>query len=200
MIDRNLILTFWFTHVAVLVIPGNNVLLVMAYGLTGSRRHASLCALGVTTGTVVWCAAATQGLALLLQSMQGVEPILAMFAAAYLFYVGWNLFRANRGGALSAPSEARSPYVSGLVSSVTNLKSGVFFASAFAVVLAVRPELAFALGGIAVLNSLAWHLLLALFFSTFAFILRPEYVQNMKVMSGAVVCLIALLTLVRALL
>ncbi len=197
MTDLELVLAFWITHVAVLLIPGTNVLLVLAYGLAGSRRDASLCALGVATGTVVWCALASQGLSLFLKRLPGAEPVVAVAAAVYLFYVGWHLLRSSRRVQQGATVAPGTSYFTGLAASVTNLKSGVFFASAFAAVPTLRSDMVPTLVVVAILNSAFWHLSLAIFFSAFSIVLTPVYVRRMKVISGTVVCLIALASLAR---
>ncbi len=195
----DLLIGFWAMHVAVLLVPGSNVMLVMSYGLSGSRKEAIVAAMGIATGTLLWCLAASSGLALFLRLVPGVTPILGAAAAAYLFHVAWQMLRSGHGGQVDPPAQTRGAYVAGLLSSLSNVKSGLFFASAFATPLASEPGMSGILGLVAAVNSLAWHLGLALFFSAFDFLRRPGYRRGMHFVAASGLFALAALAMIQAL-
>ena len=53
--------TIWLLHVAAMLTPGANVLLVTQLAASGQRRSASYAALGVASGAAIWSTAAVLG-------------------------------------------------------------------------------------------------------------------------------------------
>jgi threonine efflux protein len=160
--------TIWFLHVAALLTPGANVLLVSHLAASGDRRGAAYAAVGVTAGAAIWSSAAVLGVGALFAAFPAARLILQVAGAVYLLYVATRLWRSQTG----APAQGRAPTVvrafrAGLLTNLSNPKSALFFGSVFSAALPAHP------GGVVlaaavtlvVANALAWHLLLAFAFS-----------------------------------
>jgi threonine/homoserine/homoserine lactone efflux protein len=127
-----------FVGLAVLIIvtPGPDTALVIRNALRGGWPAASMTALGVGLGSLVWAAAAVLGLALLLQQSPRAFLLLKIAGAAYLAYLGIRsviegLRRRDRDDAQPAPG-GRYPvthgsFQQGLLNNLLNPKAGAFF-------------------------------------------------------------------------
>lgn len=162
-------------YLVALASPGPAFFVISQLSLSGQRRRACLVAAGIATGSVLWASAALAGLAALLLHAGGVALVLRLAGAAYLAWFGLKLIlRARSEPATAAGFDAAAPasdvqaYRSGLVTSFTNPKSGVFWTSVFATTLpAGAPGWvgATAVALVAVLSA-GWHLGLACLFTT----------------------------------
>jgi len=160
--------TIWVLHVAALLTPGANVLLVSHLAATGDRRSASYAALGVTLGAVVWSSAAVLGISVLFAAFPTARLLLQVAGAMYLLYVAFRLWRASAPAAknLEPLSPARA-LRAGLLTNLSNPKSALFFGSVFSTALPASPSAAVLVAAVTlvVFNALCWHLLLAFVFS-----------------------------------
>jgi threonine efflux protein len=160
--------TIWLLHVAALLTPGANVLLVSHLAASGDRRGAAYAALGVTVGAAIWSSAAVLGVGALFAAFPAARLVLQVAGAVYLLYVATRLWR-SRSGALvhaGAPTIARA-FRAGLLTNLSNPKSALFFGSVFSAALPAHPG-SLMLGAavtLVVANALAWHMLLAFAFS-----------------------------------
>jgi len=160
--------TVWLLHVAALITPGPNVLLVSQLAAVGDRRAAAYAAVGVTIGAVIWSSAAVLGVSALLVKAPALRLTLQMAGAAYLIYVASRMWHSQS----QAPKHAdRLPryraFRAGLLTNMSNPKAALFFGSMFTSALPRHPGVALLVGSIALVfaNALAWHLLLAFLFS-----------------------------------
>ena len=160
--------TIWLLHVAALLTPGANVLLVSHLAASGNRRSASYAALGITLGAVIWSSAAVLGISVLFAAVPAARLFLQAAGAMYLLYVAYRLWHshapATNGPASLAPHRALR---AGLLTNLSNPKSALFFGSVFSAALPANPSAAvlFAAVALVVFNALCWHLLLAIVFS-----------------------------------
>src|SRR5437016_4870708 len=161
-------ITIWLLHVAALLTPGANVLLVSHLAASGNRRSASYAALGVTIGAAIWSSAAVLEVGALFAAFPAARLSLQVAGAAYLIYVGLRLWRsrapaANGSGLLPASRAVRA----GLLTNLSNPKSALFFGSVFSAALPAQPSAGVLAAAVAlvVFNALCWHLLLAFLFS-----------------------------------
>ncbi len=160
--------TIWLLHVAAMLTPGANVLLVSQLAAGDHRRNASYAALGVALGAAIWSASAALGVSALFAAFPAIRLLLQVAGATYLLYVAVRLWKsrgsmAGDRGSLSAVRALRL----GLLTNLSNPKSALFFGSVFAAALPVHPSGAVLASVVAlvVVNSLCWHLLLAFLFS-----------------------------------
>ena len=161
--------TIFFLHVAAMMTPGANVLLISQLAASDRSRSAAFAALGVTVGAGIWATCAVLGINAIFQVFPWLRLALQITGGLYLLYVANRLWRSG-GVALNG----RAPYVSsaaafrlGFLTNITNPKSALFFGSVFAASFPVTPGpfLQVAAVTMIVANSLCWHSLLAYFFS-----------------------------------
>ncbi|MFZ0158513.1 MAG: LysE family translocator [Kineosporiaceae bacterium] len=136
----------WLTLVVGLtLLPGADTMLVLRAAVRDGTGPAVAAGAGVSTGTVIWGAAASAGLASVVASSPVAYDLLRWFGAAYLVLLGLrSILSRGRGlgadlagppaAASSGPSapEARAVvrgYGTGLVTNLLNPKIGVFYLS-----------------------------------------------------------------------
>ena len=162
--------TVWVLHMAVMLSPGVNTLLVSQMAASGQTRSVRWAVLGICTATLVWASAAVLGLHTVFTAFPDMQRVLQLVGGAYLLYVALRLWRsAGQSGKTSAEApvlSAPAAYRLGLMTNITNPKAVLFFASVFSTALPANPDLAIQLaaGAVAVGNALAWHFFLAYLF------------------------------------
>ncbi|SFR63210.1 Threonine/homoserine/homoserine lactone efflux protein [Microbacterium azadirachtae] len=117
------------------IIPGLDTALVIRGTVTRGRPYGFAALLGIQVGTLIWGAAAATGAAALLAASEVAYRVLSYAGAAYLVYLGATMiattFRrgADPSAEAAAPSRggARSGFLLGLVTNITNPKVGVFY-------------------------------------------------------------------------
>ena len=163
------LLTIWFFHVAALLSPGANVLLVSQLAASDRTRNAAFAAVGVTVGAGLWATCAVLGINAVFQMFPGLRLALQLAGGLYLLYLAsrlWGSAGLDLGG--RAPTLSRwAAFRLGFLTNITNPKSALFFGSIFAASFPAAPSLL--LQGAAVVmvvaNALCWHILLAYLFS-----------------------------------
>jgi threonine efflux protein len=153
--------------------PGPNFFIISQLSLAGERHRACLVAAGITAGSTLWASSAMAGLAALLLHVSWLSLVLRLAGAAYLAWYGLNLLQsAAKKGAevphdtLHVPTIGRA-FRTGLLTSLTNPKSGVFWTSVFATTLPVDAPLwvYVATALMIAMLSATWHVGLALVFT-----------------------------------
>lgn len=162
-------ITIWLLHVAALITPGANVLLVSQLAASGQQRSAMRAALGVAAGAAVWSSAAVLGVHALFAAVPAVRLVLQVAGALYLLYVASKLWRAQAASAESSAPDlpAWRAFRLGLLTNLSNPKSALFFGSVFSAALPPEPSAAMLAGAVVLIvgNALVWHLGLAYVFS-----------------------------------
>lgn len=128
-------LTAWVGAVAALailtILPGPDVAVVTRTALSQGRAAALRTSFGIVSGLFVWGVLAVAGLAALLAASATAYTWLKVIGAAYLIGLGLlTLWRSRRTPApdLSRVRSTR-PFLTGLLSNVTNPKIAVFYTS-----------------------------------------------------------------------
>ena len=158
----------WLLHVAALLTPGANVLLVSHLAASGNRRSASYAALGVTLGAAIWSSAAALGVGAVFAAFPAARLVLQVAGAIYLLYVALRLWRSPAATTSTSSSLAVGrAFRAGLLTNLSNPKSALFFGSVFSAALPAHAQgtLLAAAVALVTLNALSWHLLLAFLFS-----------------------------------
>ena len=165
----DVLLAFAAAACAVIVIPGPTVLLVTSYALSAGMRSALLCIAGVCAGDMLAMTLTFFGLGVVLATSATVFTWLKWLGAAYLLYLGVQLWRARGGQSVFSGAAERQPWrIVGRAFMVNILHpKGLAFYAAFMpqVIAPTRPVLPQMLvlgaifSGIALLVLLAYALL-----------------------------------------
>lgn len=159
-------------HILALVSPGPNVFIVTQTAMSRERRSGVLVAFGLATGAAIWSTTALIGLTIVTERLAWLYEALRLIGGCYLVYLGVNLWRhaderIEAHGSASVSSAAIA-YRTGLFTTLTNPKAAIFFSGVFAAVLPASIPLWVKIAAVllVVLDSTAFHVGLALFFST----------------------------------
>jgi len=128
--ELDLLLVFVITVLALVVVPGPNIVYIVTRSLGQGRRVGIASALGVESGTLVHIAAATFGLSALVASSAMALTALKYVGAAYLVYLGLRTLLGNDELQLE-PDESDdrllNVYLQGALVNVLNPKVALFF-------------------------------------------------------------------------
>lgn len=122
-----------FAGVAALltITPGVDMALVARSAITEGRTAALATTFGVTSGLLTWALASALGVAALLAASATAYDVLRAAGAAYLIWLGVRAL--IRAGSHEEPDgerdRRRSPYVTGVISNLTNPKIVVFYST-----------------------------------------------------------------------
>jgi len=124
---------FALAAVALIAIPGPNMLYIAARSIAQGRRAGLASALGVEAGVLVHIGAAAAGLSALVASSATAFAVLKYLGAAYLVFLGLRTLLAPGGdgeaGARRARGDAslRRAFAEGVLVNVLNPKVALFF-------------------------------------------------------------------------
>ena len=146
-------LLFIVASLAVIITPGQDMMLVMSRSLTQGAAAGVATAAGVSLGLLGHTVLATIGLGAILQASEWLFLALKLAGAAYLVYLGVTLIRAKRADLHAGSGAQRSLgrlFLDGALSNLSNAKIVVFylaFLPQFVPASAQQPTLSvFALG------------------------------------------------------
>ena len=146
-------LLFLVASLAVIITPGQDMMLVMSRSLTQGAAAGVATAAGVSLGLLGHTVLATIGLGAILQASEWLFLALKFVGAAYLVYLGITLIRAKRADLDAVTGAQRSLwrlFLDGALSNLSNAKIVIFylaFLPQFVPASAQRPTLSvFALG------------------------------------------------------
>ena len=160
-------------HIAAMISPGPNFLIVTQTAMSRTRRTGTFVALGVAAGAGVWSTVASLGLTVLFTYYAWLYSGLKLLGGIYLIYLGIDLWRKScltGDSAVNRRSAANSDWQAfrlGLVTNLLNPKAAIFFGSIFAAI--VSPDLPtwFKVAAVSLImaDAASWHIALACFFS-----------------------------------
>ena len=163
------LIAIWFLHVAAMMSPGANMLLVSQLAASDRTRSARFAALGVTVGAAIWATCAVLGVNAVFQVFPGLRLGLQVAGGVYLLYVSSRLWRSSDAPLLDKSTSISAPaaFRLGFLTNITNPKSALFFGSVFAASFPANPSSLLQASAVVmiVLNALCWHTLLAYLFS-----------------------------------
>lgn len=118
--------------------PGPATLAIAGASMTSGRWFGLALAAGVTTGSVLWSAAAAFGLGALMMANAWLLEAMRYCGAAYLLYLAWKSARSAARPGRAAVQQTRyasckRAYLKGLTLHLTNPKAILFFGSLYAV-------------------------------------------------------------------
>jgi threonine/homoserine/homoserine lactone efflux protein len=117
---------FALAAIALILIPGPNMLFVVAQSLAGGRRAGVAAALGLLTGTLIYVTATAVGVAAIIASSALAFDALRYLGAAYLIYLGVKAWR-TRDTPLSIGVMRGRAYRQAIVVQLLNPKVALFF-------------------------------------------------------------------------
>ncbi|MFJ9779732.1 LysE family translocator [Amycolatopsis sp. NPDC101161] len=172
--------TVLLAYLPAAVSPGPNFVLIAHTAAAGTRRSAVAVALGVVAAGGVLAAVAVFGLGSVLARTPWLATALRVVCGGYLAWLGvrlWWRARAPDDGSVERPASEGEPPAStrrgnhfrqGVVSNLTNPKAAAFFGSVLTAALPPTEPTAVKLAAVAliVVASTAWHLSVALLFSS----------------------------------
>jgi threonine efflux protein len=194
-------------HVAAMVTPGPNFLVVTRTAATHRRRQALATAFGVSTGAMMWSSAAAIGVGSVLLATGPLGRLLQVLGGAYITWLGLRLIV---GAAAAGDDSSHTPLAKsygqmfwlGLLTNLSNPKSLIFFGSIFATMLGPEASVQLRAAAVAVIviDAMLWHALLAVAFSSLA--LRRIYGRartGLDRLAGAFLALIGVGLIAKAL-
>lgn len=132
--DVSVVLGFLLAVFLVSVVPGPDMLFIVANAAAGGRRTGVVAAAGMSTGLAVHSVAAALGLGALIQAAPEVLDGVRIAGAAFLLYLAYLTWRASRqelGAAEEAPElprrSLRKTYVMATLTNLANPKVILFY-------------------------------------------------------------------------
>lgn len=159
-------------HLLMAMLPGPNTVVVSWLSATRSRAQGLQAVCGVTVASLVWVGMALWGVGALMAEAGWLYRLFRLAGAAYLIWIGVRMLRAGLGAPSAGGAQPgltqRSPFVSGLLTTLSNPKSAVFWTSAFLVTVPghAPPWVYGAILAIVAFQSALWYGAIALLFST----------------------------------
>lgn len=159
----------WILHVAAMVSPGPNFLLVSQLAASDRTRSAVFAALGVATGATLWATCAVLGVHVVFAVFPGLRLALQVAGGVYLLYLAIRLWRSSGAAPVARASSVSSwtGFRRGVLTNITNPKVALFFSSVFAASFPAAPSpiLQASVVAMVAVNAVCWHTLLAYLFS-----------------------------------
>ena len=121
-----------------IILPGQDTALTIRNTLVGGRRGGVFTIFGIVNGLVIWTIATSAGLAALILASNPVFVAIKIAGVAYLMFLGAKALLAAFGtgqgpvskfGGVSREMSRRTGYRQGAMSSLGNVKLGIFFTS-----------------------------------------------------------------------
>jgi threonine/homoserine/homoserine lactone efflux protein len=130
MIDPALYLAFFVATTALMLIPGPNVALIVANSVAYGTRFGLLTVAGTSSAMVVQLGLTALGMTALLGTLAGIFEWVRWIGVAYLLWLGIRQFMASPVDLTRTPPQpksAREIYLRGLLVSLTNPKTLLFY-------------------------------------------------------------------------
>jgi threonine/homoserine/homoserine lactone efflux protein len=128
--DTSTLFVFALASLALIVVPGPNLIYIATRSVSQGRRHGVASALGVELGTLVHIGAATVGLSALIASSAVAFDVVRYAGAAYLIFLGIRTIRDTRADPFAqdaVPAPLRRTFAEGVIVNVLNPKVALFF-------------------------------------------------------------------------
>jgi threonine/homoserine/homoserine lactone efflux protein len=127
--SSSLLIPYLLTVIAIVLVPGPDMLFCLASGLRRGSSPGLLAALGVATGEIVHISASAVGLAALFRAAPLLFEAVRILGAAYLLLLGIRALRHRNdgvGGRRDAGETDHRAYWQGLLTNLLNPKMALF--------------------------------------------------------------------------
>ena len=124
------VILFLVTSILIILIPGQDMILVMSRGLTQGAKAGIVTAAGVSIGLLGHTILAALGLGALLLSSELLFAVFKIIGALYLTYMGIGLFLSNTDELkLDEPDKKplKKLFIEGALSNISNPKVTIFY-------------------------------------------------------------------------
>ncbi|MGW0230024.1 LysE family translocator [Actinopolymorpha singaporensis] len=130
--NHGLLIAFVVAVALISVVPGPDMMFVLAHAVSGGRRSGFVAAAGMSTGLTVHTVAAAFGLGALIRTAPLVLEGIRIAGALFLVYLAVMTWRASRGrgGSVSTPNKPRSQprvYAMAVLTNLANPKVILFY-------------------------------------------------------------------------
>ncbi|WP_129648981.1 LysE family transporter [Peristeroidobacter agariperforans] len=150
---------------AAMISPGPDFFIVSQTALSRGFAAGAWTAAGIASGVAFYAALAVLGLAYVLSRAAWLTIAIKILGGLYLLWLAWKMLQSSTPAASSEtiPVRHRNPYLTGLLTNLTNPKVVVFFGSLFAAALTPQASLAtkLAMIGMSAVLPLAWFCFVA---------------------------------------
>jgi threonine/homoserine/homoserine lactone efflux protein len=118
------------------IVPGLDTAMVLRSAASLGRRHGFATALGVSTGALIWGAAAAVGVSALLAASTAADTAVRIAGAVYMVWLGLRLLMRALGDRVADPlrqmsgagsASVRRSWARGLLTNLLNPKIGAFY-------------------------------------------------------------------------
>ena len=129
MIDLAILPVYLTAVVALLLLPGPDMLLIASSSMSYGRKVGLFASLGNATSGIILTVLAAMGVSALIAMSPLALKALHLLGGAYLLKMGWDCLRSDQGDApeLGDNSAAKAYYQRALISNLLNPKALVFF-------------------------------------------------------------------------
>lgn len=131
MASIEILAAFLLTTAVFAIVPGPAMLYAAARTVAGGRRSGLMAVLGLHLGCYVHIVAAAAGLSVLFHAVPTLYLAVKLAGAAYLVWLGIQLFRAGAAEAAGAPRlrprSARRAFAESMTVEILNPKTAIFF-------------------------------------------------------------------------
>ncbi|PTP63402.1 lysine transporter LysE [Vibrio splendidus] len=129
MIDLAILPVYLTAVVALLLLPGPDMLLIASSSMSYGRKVGVFASLGNATSGIILTVLAAMGVSALIAMSPVALKALHLLGGTYLLKMGWDCLRTDQGEApeLSDNAAAKSYYQRALISNLLNPKALVFF-------------------------------------------------------------------------
>ena len=128
--DLLLVLSFLGVAIMLTLMPGPDILFVIAQSISQNKKAGIVTALGLCTGLLLHITAAVAGLSALIYQSALVFSIVKYAGAAYLLYLAFRAFRSHQDNVSFSEQKSanyKSLYKKGIIMNVLNPKVSLFF-------------------------------------------------------------------------
>lgn len=175
-------------HFFGLILPGPDFFLISSYALREGIKSALKASLGVSLAMSVWIILSILGLSVIFHQFPFLQVVLSSFGAFYLLYLSYVIYKNAKNGSIKKQNTTISPFLSGVITNLSNPKVIFYFASVFANFnFAQMQWMVLVLVLVLVLETIVYFSLVALLFSK-AFMMRL-YEKNLKLVDYTSACI-----------
>jgi threonine efflux protein len=150
---------------AAMISPGPDFFIVSQTALSRGFAAGAWTAAGIASGVAFYAALAVLGLAYVLSQAAWLTMAIKIAGGLYLLWLAWKMLRSGSAQSPSDPIPVRhrNPYLTGLLTNLTNPKVVVFFGSLFAAALTPQASMAtkLAMIGMSAVLPLLWFCFVA---------------------------------------
>lgn len=128
--DISNLITFIFAAMLLTLMPGPDILFVLAQSMTQGKKAGIMTALGLCTGITVHTLAAALGISAIFYHSTVAFQIVKYAGAIYLLYLAWQAFKERKAGIGEQTSVALNYselYKKGILMNILNPKVSLFF-------------------------------------------------------------------------